>query len=48
MIDINLSLFIQLINILLLMWILNILLYKPIRTILKQRSEKNGFIGLGM
>ena len=28
MIDINLSLFIQLINILLLMWILNILLYK--------------------
>jgi F-type H+-transporting ATPase subunit b len=44
MIDINLSLFIQLIYILLLMWILNILLYKPIRTILKQRSDKMGLL----
>jgi F-type H+-transporting ATPase subunit b len=44
MIDINLSLFIQLINILLLMWILNILLYKPIRTILRQRAEKKGLL----
>ncbi len=40
MIEINQSLLIQIINILLLMWILNVLLYKPIRSILKQRSEK--------
>ncbi len=40
MINIDQSLIYQIINVLLLMLILNILLYKPIRTILKQRAEK--------
>ena len=40
MIEINQSLLIQIINVLLLMWILNVVLFKPIRTILKQRAEK--------
>ena len=40
MIEINQSLLIQIINVLLLMWLLNVILYKPIRAILKQRSEK--------
>jgi F-type H+-transporting ATPase subunit b len=40
MINIDQSLIFQIINVLLLMLILNIILYKPIRTILKQRAEK--------
>ncbi len=40
MIEINQSLIFQIINVLLLMLILNTLLYKPIRTILKNRAEK--------
>lgn len=40
MIEINQSLIFQIINLLLLMLILNVLLYKPIRTILKNRAEK--------
>ena len=40
MIEINQSLIFQIINLLLLMLILNALLYKPIRTILKNRAEK--------
>jgi F-type H+-transporting ATPase subunit b len=40
MINIDQSLIYQIINFLLLMLILNALLYKPIRTILKQRAEK--------
>ncbi len=36
------SLFYQIINVLLLILILNTFLYKPIRTILKQRAEKVG------
>ena len=40
MIEINQSLIFQIINVLLLMLILNALLYKPIRTILKNRAEK--------
>jgi F-type H+-transporting ATPase subunit b len=40
MIEINQSLLIQIINVLLLMWLLNVILYKPIRGILKQRGEK--------
>jgi len=40
MIDINISLLIQIGNFVFLIFILNILLYKPIRNILKQRKEK--------
>jgi F-type H+-transporting ATPase subunit b len=40
MIDINISLLIQIANFVFLIFILNILLYKPIRNILKQRKEK--------
>jgi F-type H+-transporting ATPase subunit b len=40
MINIDQSLIYQIINVLLLMLILNFILYKPIRTILKQRAEK--------
>jgi F-type H+-transporting ATPase subunit b len=40
MINIDQSLIYQIINFLLLLLILNALLYKPIRTILKQRAEK--------
>ncbi len=40
MINIDQSLIYQIINVLLLMLILNFVLYKPIRTILKQRAEK--------
>jgi F-type H+-transporting ATPase subunit b len=40
MISIDQSLIYQIINVLLLMLILNFVLYKPIRTILKQRAEK--------
>jgi len=40
MIEINQSLIFQIINVLLLMLILNALLYKPIRTILKNRAEE--------
>jgi F-type H+-transporting ATPase subunit b len=39
MIDINGSLFIQIANFLLMMIVLNYLLYRPIRTILKERRE---------
>lgn len=39
-IDINSSLWIQMANFVVLVFILNFLLYKPIRTILKQRAEK--------
>jgi len=34
------SLFVQIVNFLLIIWILNILLYKPIRNMLMQRKEK--------
>lgn len=40
MINVNGSLFIQIINFLFLIWILNIVLYRPIRNILRQRQEK--------
>jgi F-type H+-transporting ATPase subunit b len=40
MIDINISLLIQIGNFVFLIFILNMLLYKPIRNILKQRKEK--------
>jgi F-type H+-transporting ATPase subunit b len=40
MVNIDQSLFIQIINFLLLIWILNMVLYKPIRNILNQRKEK--------
>jgi F-type H+-transporting ATPase subunit b len=40
MINVNGSLFIQIINFLFLIWILNIVLYRPIRNILRQRREK--------
>ncbi len=40
MIKIDYSVFIQIINFLFLVWILNIVVYKPIRNILRQRSEK--------
>ena len=34
------SVFIQIINFLLILWILNLILYRPIRNILRQRKEK--------
>ena len=40
MININVSLFIQIANFVLMIWILNLILYKPIRNMLKQRREK--------
>ncbi|MEW6186473.1 MAG: ATP synthase F0 subunit B [Thermodesulfobacteriota bacterium] len=40
MINIDQSLFYQIINFIILLLILNAILYKPIRTILKQRAEK--------
>ncbi len=40
MISVDGSLFIQIINFLLLIWLLNIIAYKPIRKILIQRKEK--------
>jgi F-type H+-transporting ATPase subunit b len=40
MISIDQSLFYQIVNFLLLMILLNIILYRPIRTVLKQRAEK--------
>ncbi|MFH1980868.1 MAG: ATP synthase F0 subunit B [Pseudomonadota bacterium] len=40
MVDVDPSLFIQIINFLFLIWVLNIILYRPIRRILIQRKEK--------
>ncbi len=40
MIDINLSVIIQIINFVFLIWVLNIILFKPIRKVLDQRKEK--------
>ena len=40
MINIDGSLFIQIINFLFLIWVLNLLLYKPIRNIILQRKDK--------
>jgi F-type H+-transporting ATPase subunit b len=40
MISIDGSVFIQIINFLILIWILNLVLYKPIRNIIIQRKEK--------
>ena len=40
MVNVDISLFIQIVNFLVLIWVLNIVLYKPIRKILIQRKEK--------
>ena len=40
MVEINVSLFIQIINFLVLIWALNKFLYRPIRLILSQRKER--------
>ena len=40
MININVSVAIQVINFIFLIWILNLILYKPIRKVLLQRKEK--------
>lgn len=40
MVSIDQSIFIQIINFLILIWVLNMVLYKPIRNILSQRKEK--------
>ena len=40
MVSVDISLFIQIVNFLVLIWVLNIVLYKPIRRILIQRKEK--------
>lgn len=40
MININWSVFVQIINFLFLIWALNLILYKPIRQILARRKEK--------
>jgi len=40
MVSVDVSLFIQIVNFLILIWALNIVLYKPIRKILLQRREK--------
>ncbi|MFP4070796.1 MAG: ATP synthase F0 subunit B [Desulfovibrionales bacterium] len=39
MIDLNITFFIQLINFLIILFVLNFLLYKPIRGIIKKRTE---------
>jgi F-type H+-transporting ATPase subunit b len=40
MISVDSSLFIQIANFLVLIWAMNVLVYRPIRNILRQRSEK--------
>lgn len=40
MISVDGSLFIQMVNFLVLIWVLNLVLYKPIRNILRERKEK--------
>ncbi|MGB8719194.1 MAG: ATP synthase F0 subunit B [Desulfobacterales bacterium] len=40
MVNVDVSVFIQIINFLVLIWVLNLVLYKPIRRILIQRKEK--------
>ncbi len=40
MVSVDLSLFFQIINFLLLVWVMNTVLYKPIRKVLLQRKEK--------
>ena len=40
MVEINGTIFIQIVNFLVLIFVLNIVLYKPIRSILRQRKEK--------
>jgi len=40
MVSVDGSVFIQIINFLLLIWLLNMVLYKPIRNILKERNER--------
>jgi F-type H+-transporting ATPase subunit b len=40
MVSVDVSIFIQIINFLVLIWVLNLVLYKPIRKILIQRKEK--------
>ncbi len=40
MVNVDGSVFIQIVNFLVLIWILNVILYKPIRNMLNQRREK--------
>lgn len=40
MINVDGSVFIQIVNFIILIWVLNIILYKPIRNVLAQRKEK--------
>jgi F-type H+-transporting ATPase subunit b len=40
MVSVDVSLFVQIVNFLVLIWVLNLVLYKPIRKILIQRKEK--------
>jgi len=40
MVNVDESVFIQIINFLFLIWILNVILYKPVRNVLLQRKEK--------
>jgi F-type H+-transporting ATPase subunit b len=40
MVSVDVSLFVQIVNFLVLIWVLNLVLYKPIRNILIQRKEK--------
>ena len=40
MVNVDVSLLIQIINFIVLIWVLNLVLYKPIRNILIQRKEK--------
>lgn len=40
MVSVDVSLFIQLANFIVLIWVLNIILYKPMRSILAQRKQK--------
>lgn len=40
MINVDGSVFIQIVNFIFLIWVLNIILYKPIRNVLAQRKEK--------
>jgi len=40
MVSVDGSVFIQIINFLFLIWVLNLVLYRPIRTVIRQRKEK--------
>ena len=48
MVSVDGSIFIQIVNFIVLIWVLNMVLYKPIRKILAQRREKVAGFGRGI